>query len=173
VYMACAALGMYLVRLRLRACCSRAAKAFTTFTLSCSATAQAGQAQSGAALHLFVFNVSVQCHAAWHIPVYSSAAGNASLRQPSRQCRRLQHTGISVQPAKSDASSASNISALSQSISPAPSAIGGPTDVLLSGALEWDLRADNADKDADLIGCLIYLVSRPVNALQCSLCYDV
>ena len=33
--MACAALGMYLVRLRRRACCSRAASAFTTFTFSC------------------------------------------------------------------------------------------------------------------------------------------
>ena len=36
VKMAWAAFGMYLVKFRLRACCSRAARAFTTLTLSCA-----------------------------------------------------------------------------------------------------------------------------------------
>lgn len=46
VKMACAALGMYLVRLRLRAFCSRAARALVIFTLSWTADRHTKKLQS-------------------------------------------------------------------------------------------------------------------------------
>ena len=41
------------------------------------------------------------------------------------------------------------------------------TDVLLAGALEGDLGADDAHEDADLVAGLVDLVGGPVDAAQC------
>ena len=40
------------------------------------------------------------------------------------------------------------------------------TDVLLAGALEGDLGADDADEDAHLVAVLVDLVRGPVDAAQ-------